>query len=108
MLEKKSSHMQTAEPVQDEPAESIWSSILKGAASSKMVIQKNVLILGDPNSGKSTLVQSLLRNHNEVLANTQQTNTASMPISQEEKANSYELALSYTFVDIKDEDNEGC
>lgn len=99
----------------EEQTDAIWSSILKEASSSKMVLQKNVLILGDPNSGKTNLIQHLRRDHREMLnqnpagasgatVTSAATNTLS---TQDEKIESNELALSYAYADIKDEDNEG-
>jgi len=37
----------------------VWSSLLKSVASSRMVPTKDVIILGDPHSGKSTLIDLL-------------------------------------------------
>ncbi|KAI8075542.1 dynein light intermediate chain-domain-containing protein [Thamnidium elegans] len=93
----------------------IWSGILKGVASSKMVPTKNVLILGEPGVGKSTLVHYLKNDpgpqqvskfesddnspHFSATNNYTQTSTQ----LNEEKN---DLALGYTFVDVKDEENE--
>ncbi|CAG8435905.1 682_t:CDS:2 [Funneliformis caledonium] len=40
-------------------SEEMWSSILQGVASSKIVPTKSLLILGDRDSGKSTLIRHL-------------------------------------------------
>ncbi|KAF8967566.1 hypothetical protein BGZ46_000148 [Entomortierella lignicola] len=37
----------------------VWSSLLKSVASSRLVPSKDVIILGDPHSGKSTLIELL-------------------------------------------------
>jgi hypothetical protein len=37
----------------------VWSSLLKSVASSRLVPTKDVIILGDPHSGKSTLIDLL-------------------------------------------------
>ncbi|KAF9104562.1 hypothetical protein BGX29_001669 [Mortierella sp. GBA35] len=37
----------------------VWSSLLKSVASSRLVPAKDVIILGDPHSGKSTLIDLL-------------------------------------------------
>ncbi|KAF9938262.1 hypothetical protein BGZ75_003883 [Mortierella antarctica] len=37
----------------------VWSSLLQSVASSRLVPTKDVLILGDPHSGKSTLIELL-------------------------------------------------
>ncbi|GAA5814649.1 hypothetical protein MFLAVUS_008148 [Mucor flavus] len=97
----------------------IWSGILRGVASSKMVPTKNVLILGEPGVGKSTLVHYLKNdpgpqqvskfesedNHNSTHFSVSATNNYTQTSTQlnEEKN---DLALGYTFVDVKDEENE--
>lgn len=98
----------------------IWSGILKGVASSKMVPTKNILILGEPGVGKSTLVHYLKNdpgpqqvpkfeteeNHNSTSFNNSNnlyTQTSNNSHSNEEKN---DLALGYTFLDVKDEENE--
>ncbi|RUP47129.1 dynein light intermediate chain-domain-containing protein [Jimgerdemannia flammicorona] len=107
--------------------EEIWSTILTSVASSKLVPAKNVLILGDPHCGKSTLIHhlrhdpghnvSVLENGNNPvgnLASSHQVTVQSNPLTKssavfpedldDEKAN--ELALSFTYVDVQDEENE--
>ncbi|KAG0251156.1 hypothetical protein BG011_007807 [Mortierella polycephala] len=37
----------------------VWSSLLKSVGSSRLVPTKDVIILGDPHSGKSTLIEQL-------------------------------------------------
>ncbi|KAF9183654.1 hypothetical protein BGZ51_003883 [Haplosporangium sp. Z 767] len=37
----------------------VWSSLLKSVGSSRLVPAKDVIILGDPHSGKSTLIEQL-------------------------------------------------
>ncbi|GBC13143.2 dynein light intermediate chain-domain-containing protein [Rhizophagus irregularis DAOM 181602=DAOM 197198] len=69
--------------------EEIWSSILKGVASSKIVPTKNLLILGDRESGKTALIRHLKGVEDE--------ETFEVP-----NAN----ALSYTFVEVKDDEAE--
>lgn len=89
--------------------EEIWSAILKGVASSRMVPTKNVLILGDPQTGKSTLIHHLKYGMNPVV-NADGTTTVESGIGtldkDEEDENGNELALSYTFAEVTDEENE--
>ncbi|KAI9482767.1 MAG: dynein light intermediate chain-domain-containing protein [Benjaminiella poitrasii] len=100
----------------------IWSTILTGVASSKMVPTKKVLILGDPGSGKSTLIHYLkndpgpqkVQNENDEVPTA---GHASFGISSSSNNHHYTplpiddnttntLALSYNFIDIQDEENE--
>ncbi|CEP17875.1 hypothetical protein [Parasitella parasitica] len=99
----------------------LWSGILKGVASSKIVPTKNILILGEPGVGKSTLVHFLKNDpgpqqmpkfdHNEhPVPFSVNHNNYAQPSSnltgqfQDEEA--IDLALGYSFVDVKDEENE--
>ncbi|KAI7898319.1 dynein light intermediate chain-domain-containing protein [Cokeromyces recurvatus] len=95
----------------------IWSTILTGVASSKMVPTKKVLILGDPGSGKSTLIHYLkndpgpqiIQNENEQASTTSNpsfgiTNNYT-PIPVDDNTTNT-LALSYNFINVQDEDNE--
>ncbi|KAI8072803.1 hypothetical protein BC940DRAFT_344177 [Gongronella butleri] len=96
----------------------IWSTILKGVASSKIVPTKNVLILGDSGSGKSTLIHYLKNDPGPQPAPTDAdqlppsnfnvgTNTYTpMPVDALDDDVANNLALGYTYVDIQDEDNE--
>ncbi|CAO3628562.1 unnamed protein product [Cunninghamella echinulata] len=94
----------------------IWSTILKGVASSKMVPTKNILILGDSGSGKSTLVHYLKNNPGPqpVVSETDNlppssfnvsasNNYTHMPIENLDEDVANNLALGYTYVDIQDE-----
>ncbi|KAI8056302.1 dynein light intermediate chain-domain-containing protein [Gilbertella persicaria] len=90
----------------------IWSSILKSVASTKMVPTKNVLILGEPGVGKSTLVQYLKNDPGPQQPFEKEDHTPFSsapshlytPFTEEEDKN--DLALGYTYVDVKDEENE--
>ncbi|CAO3600452.1 unnamed protein product [Absidia cylindrospora] len=97
----------------------IWSTILKGVASSKMVPTKNILLLGDSGCGKSTLIHYLKNDPGPqpVASETDSlppssfnvsasNNYTPMPIENLDDDMSNNLALGYTFVDIQDEENE--
>ncbi|SAL98313.1 hypothetical protein [Absidia glauca] len=105
-------------PVSSEKDE-IWSTILKGVASSKMVPTKNILLLGDSGCGKSTLIHYLKNDPGPqpVVPETDSLPPSSFNVSasnnytpmpnenlDDDVANN--LALGYTFVDIQDEENE--
>ncbi|KAG0222285.1 hypothetical protein BGW41_006084 [Actinomortierella wolfii] len=49
----------TGGATQAAPTTEVWSSLLQSVSSSKHVPIKNILILGDPHSGKSTLIEQL-------------------------------------------------
>ncbi|KAI9225695.1 MAG: dynein light intermediate chain-domain-containing protein [Piptocephalis tieghemiana] len=109
--------------------ESIWTGILQSLGSSKAVLPRRLLVLGDPNSGKSVLVQNLKRDHRPFLQppSASGTNTASTSTSDHVSSASQgmgtsstdpsgglaavnrveqsELALSYTYTDIRDEED---
>ncbi|KAI8143883.1 dynein light intermediate chain-domain-containing protein [Fennellomyces sp. T-0311] len=107
--------VQTNGPEKDE----IWSSILKGVASSKMVPTKNVLILGDSSCGKSTLIHYLKHDPGPDAAKPEADDVAPstsfgvnpanythMPVDNLDEDVTNTLALGYTFTDIQDEENE--
>ncbi|KAK9680467.1 hypothetical protein K7432_015925, partial [Basidiobolus ranarum] len=91
-----------------EESEEIWSTILQNVASNKIVQSKNIIILGDSNSGKTSLVDHLRRAPDEITSG--QTNGVSIGTDtaedQGELNKRNELALSYSFVDVKDDENE--
>jgi len=68
--------------------ENIWFSILNSISSSKATQCKNLLILGDDNSGKSTIINEFVARH---------------PTEDTSKIPKY--ALSYTYVDITEEED---
>ncbi|KAG9303822.1 hypothetical protein G9A89_018719 [Geosiphon pyriformis] len=94
------------------PQEEIWSSILNSAASSKIVPTKNVLILGDRESGKSNLISQLKGEGDELFEVAVPNGVAAKsigvgpedPSSKQRQKN--DLALSYTYLEIKDKDDE--
>ncbi|TPX32319.1 hypothetical protein SmJEL517_g04528 [Synchytrium microbalum] len=73
------------------PDDSLWSSILSSTLASKSIPSRNILLVGDAQSGKTTIVQHLRQD-------------ASQSRHAEHVDENAELALSYTFFDVKDED----
>jgi dynein light intermediate chain 1 len=74
------------------PPQDLWSSILDSVSSSRSIPSKQILVLGQPSSGKSTLVSALLQT----------------PISDEVKDNERsDFALGYQFADVRDDADEG-
>jgi dynein light intermediate chain 1 len=76
----------------DAPPQDLWSSILNSVSSSRSIPAKNILVLGQPSTGKSTLVSALL-----------QKSTADA--SKDEPRTDY--ALGYDWADVRDEGEEG-
>ncbi|TPX56278.1 hypothetical protein PhCBS80983_g04674 [Powellomyces hirtus] len=72
----------------------IWDSILKSVASSKAIQTKNVLVVGDAQAGKSTIINAI-----------RQQKVGDKP-SEQDAINETELALSYSYMDVSDEENE--
>ncbi|KAJ2898130.1 hypothetical protein GGI21_000762 [Coemansia aciculifera] len=104
----------------------LWETALKEAGQSKTVATKHVLVLGDSNSGKTGVVAQLFNAsfHPQVgngLNTTQQSSTsmgfgsssghAAVESSATEvdsvvALSKHDLALSYSYMDVRDEDNE--
>jgi len=76
----------TTEPLKSD--ENIWFKILNSISSSKVTQCKNLLILGDDNSGKSTIINEIANRH---------------PTEDNSKIPKY--ALSYTYIDINEEED---
>jgi dynein light intermediate chain 1 len=74
------------------PPQDLWSSILDSVSSSRSIPSKQILLLGQPSSGKSTLVSALLHS----------------PTSDEVKGDQKsDFALGYEFADVRDDADEG-
>ncbi|KAI9190378.1 hypothetical protein H9P43_001812 [Blastocladiella emersonii ATCC 22665] len=71
----------------------IWSGILRATSASKSLPCKKVLVLGDAQSGKSTLIQRFGA-------------LGYAGDAQDRTGPSTDLALSYSYADLKDEENE--
>ncbi|KAJ2745131.1 hypothetical protein GGI20_002393 [Coemansia sp. BCRC 34301] len=104
----------------------LWETALKEAGQSKTVATKHVLVLGDPNSGKTGVVAQLFNAslHPQVgngLNSTQPPSTSTgfsgggghtavessvVEIDSVVALSKHDLALSYSYLDVRDEDNE--
>lgn len=74
------------------PPEDLWSSILDSVSSSRSIPSKQVLLLGQPSTGKSSLVSALLQK----------------PVADEEKEDQKsDFALGYDWADVRDDADEG-
>ena len=74
------------------PPQDLWSSILDSVSSTRSIPSKQVLILGQPKSGKSTLAAALL--HKPVADQN----------NDDEKC---DFAVGYDFADVRDDGDEG-
>ncbi|KAJ1957097.1 hypothetical protein EC988_001006, partial [Linderina pennispora] len=96
--------------------ENLWESALQQVGSSKAVAAKTVLVLGDSNCGKTNVVSQLFQaSLHPQTGNGQDSTTVSTaigtndPLSEIETLvtlNKHDLALSYSYMDVRDEDNE--
>jgi dynein light intermediate chain 1 len=77
----------------DAPPQDLWSSILDSVSSTRSIPSKQVLLLGQPSAGKSTLAAALLQR----------------PVSDEAKDDlrSSDFALGYEWADVRDDADEG-
>ena len=74
------------------PPQDLWSSILNSVSSSRSIPSKQILILGQPSSGKSAIASALLHK----------------PASDEQKDDQRtDFAIGYDFADVRDEADEG-
>ncbi|THH12266.1 hypothetical protein EW145_g110 [Phellinidium pouzarii] len=74
----------------EEPPQDLWSSILDSVSSSRSIPSKQVILLGEPSSGKSTIAAALLQKP---------------PV--EEKDEQHDFAIGYDWADVHDEADEG-
>ncbi|KAF8165637.1 dynein 1 light intermediate chain [Crassisporium funariophilum] len=73
------------------PPQDLWSSILDSVSSSRSIPAKQILLLGQPSAGKSTLASALLQK----------------PLSDEQKDDQRtDFAVGYDFADVRDEADE--
>ena len=73
------------------PPQDLWSSILDSVSSSRSIPSKQILVLGQPSSGKSTLVSALLQKTSDDQKDDERT----------------DFAIGYDFADVRDEADEG-
>lgn len=74
------------------PPQDLWSSILDSVSSSRSIPSKQVLLLGQPSSGKSTLASALLQK----------------PLLDDQRDDQRtDFAIGYDFADVRDEADEG-
>jgi len=76
----------------DAPPENLWSSILDSISSTRSIPSKQVLILGKPSTGKSTLAAALLQK------------TAADEVKDDQKI---DFTLGYEYADVRDDADEG-
>jgi hypothetical protein len=76
----------------DLPPQDLWSSILDSVSRSRSIPAKQVLILGQPSSGKSTIASALLQKP---------------PSDDPSEAILPDFALGYDWADVRDEGDEG-
>ncbi|KAJ2558490.1 hypothetical protein EV175_000760 [Coemansia sp. RSA 1933] len=113
-------HLLSSKGAAEEDRTNLWETVLKEVSSSKAVATKNVLILGDSNSGKTGVVTQLLQaSLRPQFGNGQDSPPASMSTglgglnelvsdvdSSAISLSKHDLALSYSYMDVRDEDNE--
>ncbi|KAF9651747.1 hypothetical protein BDM02DRAFT_3110207 [Thelephora ganbajun] len=73
------------------PPQDLWSSILDSVSQSRSIPAKQVLVLGQPSSGKSTLASTFLQKP---------------PSDDPLEANLPDFALGYDWADVRDEGDE--
>lgn len=76
----------------DAPPQDLWSSILDSVSSSRSIPAKQLLILGEPSSGKSTLAAALLNKS---------------PAEEVNEDQRLDFALGYDWADLRDDADEG-
>ncbi|KAJ2704046.1 hypothetical protein FB645_003579 [Coemansia sp. IMI 203386] len=101
----------------------LWETVLKQVGSSKTAAARKVLVLGDSNSGKSKVVAQLFQaslrpqigNGLDTATSTATTaaatsvttaDTSMAEIDSVVTLSKHDLALSYSYMDVRDEDNE--
>jgi ribosome biogenesis GTPase A len=76
----------------------LWSQILDSVSSSRAIPSKNVLVLGEPQTGKSTVANALLQgSHGRVDSKGR----------EREQTTSSDFALGYEWADVRDDADEG-
>ncbi|KAI0776200.1 dynein light intermediate chain [Trametes elegans] len=84
--------MENSRPSSPEaPPQDLWSSILDSVSSSRSIPSKQVIVLGEPSSGKSTLVSGLLQKS---------------PPEETKEEQRTDFALGYDWADVRDDADE--
>lgn len=75
------------------PPENLWSSILDSVSTSRSLPSKQILLLGQSSTGKSTIASALLQR----------------PVFSEEDQEDkrVDFAVGYEFADVRDDGDEG-
>lgn len=81
--------MATATSRPSSPTQDLWSSILDSVSNSKSIPSKQILLLGEPHTGKTTLAASLLQKEVD---------------SDHSKD---DFALGFDWADVRDDADEG-
>ena len=74
----------------EDPPQDLWSSILDSVSTSRSIPSKQIILLGEPSSGKSTISAALLKK----------------PLV-EDKQEQYDFAIGYDWADVRDDAEEG-
>ncbi|KAJ2723221.1 hypothetical protein GGI07_002790 [Coemansia sp. Benny D115] len=99
----------------------LWEAVLKEVGSSKAAAVKKIIVLGDSNSGKSGVVTQLFQaSLRPQVGNSGQDpggaatatglvgvlGDATAPLDSVTALSKHDLSLSYSYMDVRDEDNE--
>ena len=76
----------------DAPPQDLWSSILDSVSSSRSIPSKQIILLGEPSSGKSSLAAALLQKP---------------PPDETKEETRIDFAIGYDWADVRDEADEG-
>ncbi|KAJ3812696.1 dynein light intermediate chain-domain-containing protein [Lentinula aff. lateritia] len=89
----RDSSIQDSQDAPPAPPQDLWSSILDSVSSSRSIPSKNILILGQPGSGKITVCEALLG----------RTKVNSNNDNEESKS---DFAMGYDWADVRDDADE--
>ncbi|CCM00180.1 uncharacterized protein FIBRA_02208 [Fibroporia radiculosa] len=78
-------------PSPEAPPQDLWSSILDSVSTSRSIPAKQIVVLGQPSSGKSTLVSALLQK---------------FPADHDKEEQRSNFALGYDWADVRDDADE--